>query len=201
MADGAHPRVDRALAVLAQVVDEHALDRLQPEHLERLTGLLNETTTLVIRVGTMVHFIGCVEGSNVLRVSDRQGAVLPARHTSGGKALLAELPARLLDRLYGQEQSFPGSDPLAVADRQGLQTELAGVRGNGYAANLDGTEDGVSAIGAALHDAAGKPIGAISVAVPTARYKRALEGPLIPALLAERAEFDEQVRATPTRFA
>ena len=40
-----------------------------------------------------------MESAQVLRVGDRQGTVLPAWKTSGGKALLAELPDAQLTAL------------------------------------------------------------------------------------------------------
>ena len=63
-------------------------------HMEVLCARTNETVNLMIRVGTKVRFLDTVESSNILRVGDRQGTLLPAHKASGGKAILAEL-ARL----------------------------------------------------------------------------------------------------------
>lgn len=170
---------------------------IQP-HLEMLAAQLNETTNLMIRVGTMVRFIGCVESTNLLRVGDRRGAVLPARTTSGGKAMLAELAPRRLEQLYQGANTAIGDKHLTAEELAAFQSELATVRRNGYAVNLESTEDGISAVGAALHSAAGKAVAAISVAVPSARYRRTVEGTLIPALRAAQLTIDREIKATLT---
>lgn len=168
---------------------------VQP-HLEMLSTQLNETTNLMIRVGRDVRFIGCVESTNALRIGDRRGAVLPARSTSGGKAMLAELAPRHVAQLYRPANTAVGGEQLTAKELATFQHELAAARGNGYAVNLDGTEDGVSAVGTALHTADGKAVAAISVAVPSSRYRQAVEATLIPALREARSAIDVEIQAT-----
>ena len=74
-------------------------DRCRP-HMEALAALTGETVNLVIRVGTQVRFLSSAESTAMLRVGDRQGQVLPAERTSGGRILLAELPDETLEQLY-----------------------------------------------------------------------------------------------------
>lgn len=76
------------------------LRRIAQPHLELLAARLNETVNLMIRVGTQVRFLSTVEGSNILRIGDRQGTVLPANSASGGKAILAELDREVLEQLF-----------------------------------------------------------------------------------------------------
>ncbi|MGW6401286.1 IclR family transcriptional regulator [Streptomyces sp. NPDC055134] len=169
---------------------------VQP-HLEMLAAQLNETANLMIRVGTMVRFIGCVESPNLLRVGDRRGAVLPARTTSGGKAMLAELEPRRLEQLYQGTNTAIGGEHLTFEELAAFKSELAAVRRNGYAVNLESTEEGISAVGAALHRGDGKAVAAVSVAVPSSRYRR-VEGTLIPALRSAQLAIDTEIQATLT---
>lgn len=154
-------------------------------HLEALCGRVDETVNLTVRVGTQTRFIASVESEQVLHVGDRQGTVLPARATSGGKALLALLPAAELDELYDGE-----------SDLDALRRELDGVRACGYAINREGTETGVSAIGRALADGSGRPVAAISIAVPTVRFTQDRIVPLA-AELAAAVEHAQAGLATP----
>ena len=119
----------------------------------------------------------------MLRVGDRQGQVLPAELVSGGRSLLAELPDDVLQRLYLKS---PGEDELDATDRRlapaefdAFRRELNGVRRAGFAVNVEQTEEGIAAFGVTIHNRAGRPIGAITVAVPTIRYQRHARGPLI----------------------
>ena len=157
-------------------------DRCRP-HLEALAAVCGETVNLVIRTGTQVRFLASVESDAMLRVGDRQGQVLPAELVSGGRSLLAELPDGMLRRLYLRT---PRDDELDATDRwlspaefDEFLRELNGVRRAGVAVNVEQTEEGVAAFAVTIHNHAGRPIGAITVAVPTIRYQRHTRGPLL----------------------
>jgi DNA-binding IclR family transcriptional regulator len=66
-------------------------------HLAVLTGRVGESTNLLVLAGDQVRFIGSVEGTQALRVGNREGMVFPAHRTSGGVLLLADLPAAQFD--------------------------------------------------------------------------------------------------------
>ena len=143
-------------------------DRARP-HMESLAMLCGETVNVVIRVGTQVRFLWSAESNRTLRVGDRQGQVLPAELTAGGRPLLAELPQDMLEQLYPNPS------------KQFLR-ELAAVRKVGFALNVEQTEEGVAAFGVAVHDKAGTAVAALTVAVPTTRYRAHARGPLVAQL-------------------
>lgn len=94
-------------------------------HLEHLANTVSETTHLMVLEGNGARFLDGVEGPQALRVSYRTGTLLPAHVTSGGKALLAALPADRLRALY--PNGLPGgSDPTKDVER--LVTSRAGYR-------------------------------------------------------------------------
>jgi DNA-binding IclR family transcriptional regulator len=132
-------------------------------HLRRLVDELGETANVMVLAGTDVRFVATVECDHVLRVGDRTGRTLSASRSSGGKALLAALPAERRDDV------LRGLD-TPEADR--LQRELRGIRRRGFAVNDQETETGLTAVGAAVPVGAGSPPAAISVAMPSARYSR-----------------------------
>lgn len=152
-------------------------------HLAELTRQVNETSHLVVREGRFVRFLECAESTAVLRVGSRVGSLLPAHCASGGKALLAELDEDELDRLYAD--GLPPSPTAKVNDLEALRAELARVRADGHARNHEESEVGVVALGASVHQSDGSPVGAISLAIPSARYRASRAGPLVAAL--ERA--------------
>ncbi|WFR73391.1 helix-turn-helix domain-containing protein [Prescottella defluvii] len=69
-------------------------------HMDALSTVTGETINLMIRVGSQVRFLYSAEADSMLRVGDRQGQVLPAERTAGGRILLAELPRQTLEQLY-----------------------------------------------------------------------------------------------------
>ena len=139
-------------------------------HLETLAGQTGETVNLVIRIGSQVRFLTTVESTNVLRVGDRTGTVLPARHTSGGKALLAEMDVVKLHRLYGTGALTESDEPMSEEEFDRLVRELKLVRRRGYAMNNQETEDSVVACAICVRDPAKAAIGAVSVSLPVNRY-------------------------------
>jgi DNA-binding IclR family transcriptional regulator len=102
-------------------------------------------------------------------VGDRQGTVLPAWKTSGGKALLAELPDTQLTALLRSANGRP-PEGMTATERRSLVNELRLVRDQGYAENIEQSESGVCAIGLCLRDKADVPVAALSVSAPSVRY-------------------------------
>jgi IclR family acetate operon transcriptional repressor len=173
------------------------LRSLAQPHMELLSAQLNETVNLMVRVGTKVRFLASVEGSNVLRVGDRQGTVLPANKTSGGKAILAELGPPMIQQLFRSNNAEISGDTIPEEDFPAFLRELDSVRGNGFAANFEGTEDGVSALGMALHNRHGNVVGAISVATPATRFRAVFDGGLVAALRETCRQLEIDIAANP----
>jgi IclR family transcriptional regulator, acetate operon repressor len=145
------------------------LRQVMRPHMEALCDQVGETVNLVVRLGAQTRFLHTVESAQVLRVTDRQGTILPAWKTSGGKVLLAELPdAQLTALLRGANGRPP--EGMTGAERRSLVSELRVVRDQGYAENIEGSESGVSAVGVCVRDKAGDPVAALSVSAPSVRY-------------------------------
>jgi IclR family transcriptional regulator, acetate operon repressor len=179
----APPVRDRPLQELRQV--------LLP-HLEALCERVGETVNLMVRVGTQTRFLASVESTQILRVGDRAGTVLPATRTSGGKALLATLSRAELAELYPPGHDHGDEAAMSRAEFERLCRALDTVRRRGYGLNLEETETGVKAIGRCVRDESGRALGAITIAVPSARFSRDTIAPLARelALTTERAAPD-----------
>jgi DNA-binding IclR family transcriptional regulator len=174
-----------ACAELGSAAYVLGLAPLVREHLERLGAEVGETVHLVVRTGRQVRFIDGVEGTQVLRVGSRTGMVLPAERTSGGKALLAELPPDQLEGLYGE-------------DLEPIRRDLALTRRRGYGLNVQESERGVVALGVAVHDADRRGVAAITVAAPSARFRRQELAAVLPALRATAARIDDSLATVST---
>ena len=150
-------------------------------HLQTLAETVRETTHLMVIEGNGARFLDGVEGPQALRVSFRTGTLLPAHVTSGGKALLAELPWDRLESLY--PSGLPSGGAGVPTSWSRLRKELAAAKRLGYAVNLQESERGVNAVGACLRDRSGRAVAAIAVAAPAARCPRTrlteLAGPLL----------------------
>lgn len=141
------------------------LRRLALPHLQALAARTTESANLMIVIGDQARFIATVESTQILRVGDREGRTLPAHLASGGRAALARRPENEVVELY----SAPDSP---VADLPALLRDLRRVRRQGFAVNDQATETGVTAIGQAVPFPDQMVPAAVSVAMPTARYRR-----------------------------
>ena len=173
------------------------LRSLAQPHMELLSARLNETVNLMVRVGTKVRFLATVEGNNVLRIGDRQGTVMPADKTSGGKVMLAELEPPMIEQLFRSNNAEIGGDTIPAEDYPAFLRELESIRNNGFAANFEGTEEGVSALGMALHNRHGHVIGALSVATPATRFRKVFDAGLVPALRETCRQLEIDIAANP----
>ncbi len=140
-------------------------DRIRP-YLEDLHRAVGETVHLMVRRGSEVLFVDGIEGTQSLRVGLRVGARMPAYRTSGGKAMLADLPPGEVDVLHADEPApRPGEK---IRDLAALHRELRAARNNNFGFNHDESEPGVTAIGASIGFVNGQH-AALAVALPTAR--------------------------------
>jgi DNA-binding IclR family transcriptional regulator len=151
--------------------------------MEALSSLCGETVNLVIRVGTQVRFLSSAESIQMLRIGDRQGQVLAAERTAGGRILLAELPRDVLAQLYMRpatnDQALRVDRRLPPDEFDAFHRDLQAAKGVGFALNVEQTEDGVTAFGVAVRNRAEQAIGALSVSVPITRFRQHSRGPLV----------------------
>ncbi|MFD2794895.1 IclR family transcriptional regulator [Promicromonospora vindobonensis] len=162
--------------------------RMRPV-LQALHDEVRETVHLVVLAGPDVQFVYGIEGQQTLRIGLRIGSRIPAYCTSGGKAILAALPADVVDGLHPEGlRPWPGRHAESLAD---LHAELDRVRRRGYGVNTEESELGVAAVGVAVGADAAQPAGAVSISLPTARYDPDDEARLVAPL---RVAQDEAVR-------
>jgi len=160
-------------------------------HLERLAERVGETCHLMVLDGTSVRFLVSAEGPSALRVASREGALLPAHATSGGKAMLAEMSPEELLELFPEGILDPVS--RRVVTIQTLTRELRKVRQQHFAVNVEESEPGISAIGAAIYHRSGSPVAALSISSPAFRFRKERIGGLVDALHATAREISAEM--------
>jgi len=155
--------------------------------LAELVDQFNETVHLMTLEGTKVRYVDAVESTRALRVAPRTGSLLPAHCTSGGKALLAELPDERIRAMYADPGLIAPQTDRSVSSVPLLIAALDEVRANRYATNYEESEEGVGSVAIALRDAGGRALAAVAVAVPTTRLSQEKRRE-IASVLIERAD-------------
>ena len=161
-------------------------ERLRP-HLERLFSLVHETVHVATLVGTTVHHNDSIVATDrALILASRLGKRLPAHLASSGKAMLADLAPAVVNARYAPTDQ--GSIPQAVAfNLRDLHEEIDKARKQGFAVNVESTEQGLVALAVSLGHIGGEHM-ALSVALPLARYSSSSRREISDALLTVQHE-------------
>jgi DNA-binding IclR family transcriptional regulator len=133
-------------------------------------GLLerhNETSCLTILDGRDSVFIAKHETTHPVRLVTPVGSRLPAFASASGRAMLAQLPAAEVRRLYAGEQLVTPTG-VRLGGVEALERLLAHTRQRGWAQSVDETALGLHCVAVALLPL-GAPPAAITFCVPSGR--------------------------------
>ncbi len=134
---------------------------------------LNETTSFFVRSGWDVEAIVTETSEQALRYAVPTGTRLPMHALASGKALLATVSDEDLDR-YFAETERERFTPATVTAEKALRRELAHIRKTRFAITDEEFSLGIRGVGRVV-TIAGEPVGALSVAVPKARFDEAMQ--------------------------
>lgn len=133
---------------------------------------LNETVSFWVRHGWEVEPIVTESSGQALRYAVDTGRRVPMHPLAGGKALLAALTPEELDR-YFAETRLDRFTPQTVISEARLRKQLQDIRRNGFAHTDEEYTLGINSIGRVV-TIGGEVVGALSIAIPKARYSEAL---------------------------
>ena len=157
-----------ALIRLAKATNND-IDKIARPLMDALSRKLNETIDLSVIQGNAAVFIDQILGSHRLRAISAVGESFPLHCTACGKALLATLPGSKLERHLAQE--LVRYTPQTKVDPNELRTEIASVRADGIAYDIEEHTEGICAISTSFIDPLERAF-AISMPVPTTRFTR-----------------------------
>jgi DNA-binding IclR family transcriptional regulator len=136
------------------------------EVLERLSSVTGETADLAVLRGGGVTYVDEVRSSAIVSAK-WLGRTVPLHATSTGKALLAFVGERQVERLL--PVPLEAHTPTTVTDRDQLHAELVLTRERGYATCRGELESQLHGVSAPILDHGGRPIGVVSIWGPQLR--------------------------------
>ena len=167
-AAGGGYRLGPAVRKLAERLAGPTLAVLVQPFLCKLSGELNETSSFNVQTGDMVETVAAAMSSQALAYTMRVGERAPLYAVSGGKILLAQLPAEAL-AAYLDRVSFEPITPATLRAAASLHEQVTAARKDGYAYSCEEFTPGITGIATAVsHE--GRLFGALNLAVPTARF-------------------------------
>ncbi|OES43833.1 IclR family transcriptional regulator [Domibacillus iocasae] len=156
------------LDVSSKLLDSLDVRAEAQDVLRQLETETNEVVHLVVYDSGEVVYIEKLDGHEALRMHSKVGKRAPVHCTSVGKAILAHLPAAevvgILDR-----KGLPVHTEHTITTKESFLKELAHVKKEGYALDLEENEPGIRCIAAPVFDHNGAVAAAVSISGPTLR--------------------------------
>jgi DNA-binding IclR family transcriptional regulator len=115
-----------------------------------LPAASDETIQLAVLDGLEMTYLARHDGRQQVRLTSGIGRRLPATITATGKAALASLDDRDLDRRLATITTLPTPTPHSIGTMDGLRADLERVRERGHAIDDEETVEGVICLGAAI---------------------------------------------------
>ena len=147
------------------------------EELRRATG---ETIHLSYLYNNAIIIFERLDGIKPVKYFLPYGTVFRLHSSASGKGILAKFTAEQLDDYLSQP--LAPVTPRTVASPTKLRAEIKKIQKQGYSVTIGGNLPDVSAVGAAICDAADRPFAALSVSAPSSRLTSDLIerfGPLV----------------------
>lgn len=173
-----------------------SLPEVAEPHLEALVAEVNESSSVSVLDGADVVYVARVPVSRIMTVAISVGTRFPAYATSMGRVLLAGLSEADLDT-YLEAVRFAKLTARTVTTASALRTELAKVRGQGYALVDQELEEGLRAVAAPIRDRTGRVVASLNISAHASRTSlETMRRSMIPPLLAAAARISADLPTT-----
>lgn len=153
--------------------------------LEELTRKAGITGHIAIRDGGHAVYIDKVEVMDAVRLTTWVGKRMPLHSTSIGKALLAFLPEKDLDRII-TEHPLKRFTPKTLASPAALKEQLAKVRAQGFASCSEENEVDVRSVAAPIFNGSQSVVAAVNLGASSLQM-RAKDIPRLGAMVSAYA--------------
>ncbi len=199
-ADGRHYYLrSRVLELGFAYLSSLALPEVSRPHLERLSGLLQRSSSVAILDGDDVVYVQRVATRRILAAGIGIGTRLPAYLTSHGRILLSALPQESLDD-YLRRVRLERRGPRTVRSSTQLRRRITEARSRGWCLVEQELEAGVVSLAAPLRDMAGRVVASVNVAEYSGSGTGTdLVGKALEPLLSTAAGIEAHLRQAGTR--
>lgn len=174
------------------------LPQIAEPHLQRLTGELQEMSSLAVLERDDICYIAQAPSPKLLSVAIPVGTRFPAHATSMGKVLLAGLPPEHLEAKLGSMELRAVTD-RTVTTRESLRTELATVRKQGFVITDDELEGGLRGVAVPVRDQDGRVFAAVNVSLHSnGASETVVRNEVVPRLRTTASRIEADLRMQPT---
>ncbi|MCD2137591.1 IclR family transcriptional regulator [Salinicoccus halitifaciens] len=151
------------------LADSMDIVNLGHQYLEYLVEEYNETAHLAILSDKEVVYVDKKEGEGALRMYSQLGKRAPLYCTGVGKAMLAHLPEKDIDKILS-EMEMTAFTPNTITDSEQLKEHLEETKTQGYLYDDEEIEIGLKSVAAPVFNHKSEVFAAISCAGPSSRF-------------------------------
>ena len=160
--------------------------------LQELGMRTGETVNLAVLSGDRVLYLVRLRNSDLVTANIQVGSTLPAVHTSIGKLLLAHLTDADLSARITDASFSASAGPNAKVSLAELRTELAAIRGQGWAMQDEELAYGLRSVAGPITGRDGRVVAGVNLAVQAQDWSsQRIVRELKPAVLSACAEISE----------
>lgn len=163
--------------------------------MRRLMEETGETANLAIADEGEVVFVSQVETHNPIRAFFSSGTRGPIHASGIGKALLAELPRKSVEKIL-QKRGLQQYTEKSLTSADALFTDLQLINARGWSFDDEERYSGMRCIAAAIHNYHGEAIAGVSISGPTARFPDSGIAELAPKVKRAAAEITARIGGT-----
>jgi IclR family acetate operon transcriptional repressor len=158
----------RILELSNCVLGNMTLHEVALPYMQEILDRFRETVNLAVLEGDEVVYIEILESPQSFKMSSHVGGRDYPHATSVGKAMLAFLPEKEVERIV-HATGLPKRTDKTITSHGRLKEELAMIRQRGYAIDNGENEEGARCVGAPIFDHRGGVVAAVSVSGPAFR--------------------------------
>jgi DNA-binding IclR family transcriptional regulator len=151
-------------------------------HMRALSREFGETITLAMHFDNRIEVVATLDSPHLIRMANTVGRILPPHASSLGKAITANLPDDVVERLrrsYGNHRFTEHT----ITDEVALKQEYERIRNQGYSLDAEESVLECCCFGAAVTGPDGVVIAAISLSMPKMRLRdKAMQKQVIAAV-------------------
>ncbi len=162
-------------------VDQLDISQHAKPYMKLLSEKYDETVSLAIYDNENIISIDRIMSTKQLAMRPR-GLIAPFHCSGLGKAIIAYLPDKIVDKLI-EKHGMPPYTSKTITDPEKLKENLKEIRKKGYAIDEEEHEEWLKCIAVPLRDYTDEVIGSISISIPSERLSNDLFDDILRTML------------------
>jgi DNA-binding IclR family transcriptional regulator len=187
----------RSNLFLAQAITESLntdLVSIARPFVDDLRDRVNESVGLEVWVGDATILGYVAAGPQLIQISSTLGARMPLHVAAGARAIMAHLPAEVVDDLL--DGKFRRFTPKTITDPKAIKRKLKEIKRKGISEEQGELDEDVHVLAAPVFDHTRAPVAAVAIGIPAYRMKSHMQGKTVTLLKETAAQISARLYYT-----